>query len=48
MLKSTGVSHFEAKFGQEGYTDVTHILMLSGRDMGLPYAKKLVLISSAI
>jgi len=48
MLKSTGVGHFGAKFGRKGLIDVSEILTRFGKDMGLPYAKEILLISSAI
>ena len=39
-LKSTGVDHFGAKFGEEGIDGVSQILTRSGRDMELSYAKE--------
>ena len=42
-LKSTGVSHFWAILGEKGPTDVTQILKRSGKDMGMSYAKEVVL-----
>jgi len=47
MLKSTGVGNFGPKFGK-GLIDVSRILILSGRDMGLSYTKEIVSISSAV
>jgi len=47
-LKSTGVGQFGANFRRKGQTDVSHIFTQSGRDMGLSYAKEIMLISSAI
>jgi len=40
-----GGKHFEAKFGEEGSTNVSQMLTRSGREMRLSYAK--VKISSA-
>jgi len=42
------VVHFQAKFGEGGLMDVSHILKQSVTDMGLSHAKEIVLISSAI
>jgi len=47
-LKSTGVDNFGAKFGEEGMTNVSHILTQCGRNMGLSYAKQIMMISFAI
>jgi len=33
-LTSTGMGHFKAKFAEKGCIGVSHILILSGRDMG--------------
>jgi len=42
------VHHFGAKSGDEGSTDVSQMLIWSGRDMGLSYAREIVSISSAV
>ena len=42
-----GVGHFGTKFGRKRLIDVSQNLTRSERDMGLSYAKEIVLISSA-